>query len=238
LKQVKTIDVAGLIESCSAFRHLTEQQRRELCGKARIEHYHERTLLTAREDRPEYLRYVVSGSIDLVLSTAEGRYSSLPILPGKWATWLGVFGAAPMLCDLWSSANATLVAIPVRDVQRLIGASAPALLEVLNLVGQWTRFLSGWALSHGAYGPEKRMVYLLLLASSDEVGLVQEGRPAPVTQTHISYLGFGSRQRVSRLLRGLAEEGLIEMKYGGVLIRSRAQLERFLAEDPPRRAKE
>ena len=231
---MKSIDLNELMESSKVFRHVTEQQRRELCGKARIEHYHERTLLTERDDWPEYLRYVVSGSIDLVLSTADGGYSSLPILPGKWVTWLGVFGAAPMLCDLWSSANATLVAIPVRDVQRLISGNAPALLDVVHLVGQWTYFLTGWALSHGAYGPEKRLVYLLLLASSDEVGLFREGRPAPVTQTHISYFGFGSRQRVSRLLRSLAEKGLIEMKYGGVLIPSRALLEVYLATENPK----
>jgi len=188
-------------------------------------------LLTDREDRPEYLRYVAHGSLDYVLSTAEGGFSYLPILPGKWMSWIGVFGTAPMMCDLWSSANATLVAIPARDVQRLVGRNASALLAVVDMVGEWTRLLTGWALSFAAYGPEKRLVYLLLLASSDAVALAKEGQAAPVTQTHISQFGFGSRQRVSRLLRSLADKGLIEMKYGGVMIPSRARLEAYLSED-------
>lgn len=196
-----------------------------------MEHYHERTLLTDREDRPEYLRYVVHGSIDYVLSTAEGGFSYLPILPGKWMSWIGVFGTAPMMCDLWSSANATLVAIPARDLLRLVGGNPSALLAVVDMVGEWTRLLTGWALSFAAYGPEKRLVYLLLLASSDAVALAKEGQAAPVTQTHISQFGFGSRQRVSRLLRSLADKGLIEMKYGGVVIPSRARLEAYLSED-------
>lgn len=218
---------------CRVFGRLTEQERRELCGKARVEHYHERTLLTDREDRPEYLRYVVSGSIDYALSTAEGGFSFLPILPGKWMSWIGVFGTAPMMCDLWSSANATFVAIPARDLQRLVGANPAALLEVIDMVGEWTRLLTGWALSFAAYGPEKRLVYLLLLASSDAVALAKEGFAAPVTQTHISQFGFGSRQRVSRLLRSLADKGLIEMTYGGVKIPSRARLEAYLSEEKP-----
>ncbi len=73
------------------------------------------------------------------------------------------------------------------------------------------------------------MFICLLLASSDAVALAREGHAAPVTQTHISQFGFGSRQRVSRLLRGLADKGLIEMKYGGVVIPSRLRLEAFLA---------
>jgi CRP-like cAMP-binding protein len=83
-------------------------------------------------------------------------------------------------------------------------------------------------LSFAAYGPEKRLVYLLLLASSSACAITREGRATPVTQTHISHFGFGSRQRVSRLLRGLAEKGLIEMRYGGVAIPSRARLEKFI----------
>jgi CRP-like cAMP-binding protein len=227
----KSIDLSVIIRSCKVFGRLTEQERRELCGKARVEHYHERTLLTECGDRPEYLRYVVDGSIDYTLSTAEGGLSYLPILPGKWMSWIGVFGASPMTCDLWSSANATFVAIPSREVQRIVGANAAALLEVIDLVGEWTRLLTGWALSFAAFGPEKRLVYLLLLASSDAVALAHEGRAAPVTQTHLSQFGFGSRQRVSRLLRALAEKGLIEMKYGGVVIPSRLRLEAYLSSD-------
>jgi CRP-like cAMP-binding protein len=226
----KKIDLAAIVKSCAVFRHLTEQQRRELCGKSRIEHYHERTLLTEGDERPEYLRYIVSGSVHLVLSTAEGGFSSLPMLADKWASWLAVFGKTPLQHAMWSSANATLVAFPVREVHRLVCGNAASLLEVIELVGERTRFLTGLTLSFAAYGPEKRLVYLLMLASSDGVGMAREGRPTPVTQTDISQFGFGSRQRVSRLLRGLAEKGLIEMKYGGVVIPSRARLAAFMAE--------
>jgi CRP-like cAMP-binding protein len=231
----KNPDILSIVKSCSVFAALSEAQIRDLCGKARVEHYSERTLLTMRGETPEHIRFIVNGSVDLVLSNAEGGYSSLPMLAGKWATWLGCFGSEPLVHDLWSSSAATYVAIPSRDVQKAVDNNADALRQVIEHVGEWTRFLTGWMLSFAAYGPEKRLVYLLLLASSSACAITQEGKPAGVTQTHISQFGFGSRQKVSRLLRGLADLGLIEMKYGGVVIPSRARLEAYIAEEKPKR---
>ncbi len=227
----KTPDVLALLKSCAVFAPLGAAQLRELCGKARIERYSEPTLLTMRGEAPDRIRYIVSGSIDLVLSTEDGGYSSMPMFEGRWATWLGCFGCQPLVHDLWSSHGATYVAFPCRDVQRAVNGNAESLRAVLEHVGEWTRFLTGLLLSFAAYGPEKRLVYLLLLASSKACGITEEGKPAAVTQTHISQFGFGSRQKVSRLLRGLADKGLIEMKYGGVTIPSRAKLEAYISDE-------
>ena len=227
----KSIDALGTLKRSPVFATLTDTQMRQLAGKARIEHFTERTLLTLRGEMPEHIRFIASGSIDLVLSTSEGGYSSLPMFEGRWATWLGCFGAEPLVHDLWSSNDATYVAFPCRDVRMTVANNPDALREVIEQVGDWTRFLTGWMLSFAAYGPEKRLVYLLLLASSDACGITQEGRPAALTQTHISQFGFGSRQKVSRLLRSLAEKGLVETRYGGVAIPSRARLHAYLGDD-------
>jgi CRP/FNR family transcriptional regulator, cyclic AMP receptor protein len=228
----KNLDVFALLQSCDVFAPLGAAQLRELSGKARIERYSEPTLLTMRGEMPDRIRYIVSGSIDLVLSTEDGGFSSMPMFEGRWATWLGCFGSQPLVHDLWSSHGATYVAFPCRDVQRVVNSNAASLRAVLEHVGEWTRFLTGLLLSFAAFGPEKRLVYLLLLASSSACAITKEGKPAAVTQTHISQFGFGSRQKVSRLLRGLADKGLIEMKYGGVTIPSRAKLEAYIAGEP------
>jgi CRP-like cAMP-binding protein len=180
---------------------------------------------------PQHIRFIVSGSIDLVLSTADGGFSCLPMFQGRWATWLGCFGSGPLVHDLWSSNSATYVALPCRDVLKAVENNPAALREVIEHVGEWTRFLTGWMLSFAAYGPEKRLVYLLLLASSNACAITREGQATAVTQTHLSQFGFGSRQKVSRLLRGLAGKGLISTRYGGVVIPSRAKLEAYMADE-------
>jgi CRP-like cAMP-binding protein len=226
----KSVDVHAVLRQSRVFACLSEAQRRELAGKARVEHFADRTLLALRGEMPEYVRYVVSGGIDMVLSTPDGGYSSLPIFQGRWSSWLGCMGAEPIVHDMWSTAPASYVAIPCRDVQKAIGGNAEAMRQVIEEIGVLTRFLTGCVLSFVAYGPEKRIAYLLLLASSVACSLTEEGRLVAVTQTHISQFGFGSRQKVSRLLRGLAEKGLIEVKYGGVAIPSRARLQKFIAD--------
>jgi CRP-like cAMP-binding protein len=227
---VKAIDLHAILRQSRVFACLDEAQRRELAGKARIEHYSERTLLALRGEKPEHVRYVVSGGIDLVLSTPDGGYSSLPIFQGRWSSWLGCMGAEPIVHDMWSTAPASFVAIPCREVRKVVGGNEEAMRQVIEEIGMITRFLTGCVLSYVAYGPEKRIAYLLLLASSAACALTEEGRPVAVTQTHISQFGFGSRQKVSRLLRGLAEKGLIEVRYGGVSIPSRSRLQKFIAE--------
>jgi CRP-like cAMP-binding protein len=226
----KAIDIPAIMGKSRVFGCLSEAHRRDLAGKARVERYAERTLLALRGEMPEHIRYVVSGGIDLVLSTPDGGYSSLPIFQGRWSSWLGCMGAEPLVHDMWSTAPATYVAIPCRDVQKAIGGNAEAMRQVIEEIGELTRFLTGCVLSFVAYGPEKRIAYLLLLASSVACALTEEGRPVAITQTNISQFGFGSRQKVSRLLRSLAEKGLIEVKYGGVAIPSRARLQKFIAE--------
>jgi CRP/FNR family transcriptional regulator, cyclic AMP receptor protein len=229
----KTPDLVALLKTSPVFASLPEPHLRELAGKARIETYADRTLLCQRGEYPEYIRYVVSGGIDMVLSTPDGGYSSLPIFQGRWSSWLGCMGAEPLVHDMWSTAPASYLALPCRDVQKAVADQPAAMRLVIEEIGVLTRFLTGCVLSFAAYGPEKRIVYLLLLASSEACSLTEEGRPAAVTQTHISQFGFGSRQRVSRLLRGLADKGLIEMRYGGVSVPSRARLVAYLADDAP-----
>ncbi len=231
-------DPLAVLKNSPVFSLLSETQLRELAGKARVEHYAERTLLNQRGEMAEYIRWICSGSVDLVLSTEEGGYSSLPMFEGRWVTWTCCFGSEPLMFDLWSSASATVVAFPNRDVQKALVSNAGALLKVIGELGENTLFLTSWMLSFSAYAPEKRLVYLLLLASPRASSLANDGKPSPfpVTQTHISQFGFGSRQKVSRLLRSLANRGLIEMKYGCVVIPSRARLEEFISQPTPPRA--
>jgi CRP-like cAMP-binding protein len=229
----KAIDITGILKSCSVFADLGESALRELNGKARVEHFSERTLLNLRGEKQDYLRYVISGSVDMVLSTADGGYSCLPVLPGRWATWLGCFGAEPLVHDLWSSAHATAVAFPCRDLQKAVADNPQALQQVIERVGEWSRFLTGWMLSFSVYAPEKRLAYLLLLASSKACGIAHEGEPTALTQAHIGQFGFGSRQKVGRLLRSLADRGLIGTRYGAIVIPSRAKLEAFISDSAP-----
>jgi CRP-like cAMP-binding protein len=220
-------DVLANLEHSEVFRLLPAEVLREVAVMARMERYHERTLLVPLGHVPEHIRYVISGSVDLTLSSADGRMASLPILPGQWATWLGCFSSSPVPHEIWSSKSAVFLAFPNHVVRKVVSSEPRAMLEVIEKICYTLRFLIAWTLSATAFSAEKRLAYLLLVASSGSAQTAPEAEAA-ITQTQLAQLGFGSRQRVGRLLLNLKKHNLIDMKYGCIIIPSRENLKAFI----------
>jgi CRP/FNR family transcriptional regulator, cyclic AMP receptor protein len=220
-------DALHALRSSPVFRALPESTLAGLAAKAKLERYESRTQLAARGGLLESFRYVVSGSVNLSLSSVEGVSGTLPILPGKWATWLGCFMKAPLPHDLWSSKSAVLIAFPLRDVRAVLSQSPDALLRVIDELGEIQRSLVIWNLATTAFSPEKRLAYFLFKAFSGELLVNPDTDATAITQEEIGHFGFGSRQRVARLLRELEGRGLLELKYGAIGVPSLEKLQKF-----------
>ena len=184
----------------------------------------------ASNERPEHLRYVHRGGIELTFSTIDGRVASLPrIRPGEWATWLGCFRDEPQKNDIWSTPSSVLVAFPVHAVRDALVKNPQALLAVIDLIGDRTRTLVQWTLSANVAAPEQRLARMILAVMT---GTGDQGGPSQVrmTQEHLGNLGLGSRQRVARLLRKLVQRKLIQAHYGVIYVPSRRKLRKFAAQ--------
>lgn len=194
-----------------------------LAAAAMTEHYRQPTLLASRGTHARKIWYVASGSVDLTLTSAEGGVARLPITQGYWATWAGCFGSQPLQFDFWSSRAATLVAFP-RDIVLDAFAKRPeALLQVIELLSENVTVFNAWILSTTILSAEQRLAYLLLVLSARARAAGSEA--LEVTQEQLGMLGIGTRQRVSRLLGGLAKRGLIRIENGRIDIVSRQRLE-------------
>jgi CRP-like cAMP-binding protein len=220
-------DALHALRSSPVFRALPEQALVNLASKAKVERYGQRTQLAARGGLLDSFRFVVSGSVNLALSSVEGASGTLPILPGKWATWLGCFMKAPLPHDLWSSKSAVLISFPLHDVRAILSQSPDALLRVIEELGEIQRSLAIWNLATTAFAPEKRLAFFLFKAFSGELLVNPDTDVTAITQEEIGHFGFGSRQRVARLLRDLARLGLVELKYGAIRVPSLERLQAF-----------
>ncbi len=223
-------DLLYVLRTSDVFRQLTVAARQELAAMGRVEQYRESTLLTPQGATPDYIRYVVAGSVNLTYTTPDGKIAALPIFRGNWATWLGCIVPSPIDYAIWTSKSATLVAFPAAAVRRHVVASPEALVNVIGSIGRTMRFLVVWALQTSVLTPDKRLASLLLLATemaSSEAFKVAQIR---ISQEQFGHLGLGTRQRVGRLLRDLAARGLVEMKYGQVMIPSREKLTAYIEE--------
>ncbi|MBI1407643.1 MAG: helix-turn-helix domain-containing protein [Caulobacter sp.] len=201
-----------------------------LAGLAREEHYTDRSLLTARGATPDRLWHVLEGSVELGLYSEAGRPALLaPIMAGGWATWLGCFHRAPLPHDLWTGPNTRLLAFPAAAVRRL-GQDCPAILPaVINRIGERMRDLIGWSLAASLSDPERRLANLLAVSARGVSASGDGSVELALTQDRLAAMGFGTRQRVARLIRALTDRGLVEGRYGRIRICSPEALDAFAA---------
>jgi CRP-like cAMP-binding protein len=220
------IDALTVLKRSDVFGLLTVDVLANLAGLAKTEHYAHRSLIVPQGRPPEYLRFIVSGSVDLTLSSQDGGVASLPITAGRWATWAGAFSRAPLPHEMWSSKAAQFIAFPSQAVREAVAAHPEALLRVIDRMGETMRFLIAWTLSTTLFTPEKRLAYLLFQAVmfSDPSGTANS---TTITQQQLAQLGLGTRQRVARLLRVLEKQELIKIDYRSVVIPSRERLRQF-----------
>ncbi len=221
-------DAATVLRNCRVFDSVADEQLLRLSAQARIEEYSERTLLVANRCVPDVLRHVLVGRVDLSLNSEDGRAASLPIGPGKWATWLGCMLPEPIEHEMWSAAGSRYLSFPSSSVRKAIENDPVALRKVITLIGSTTRLLIGWSLASTMFAPDKRVAYALL-------AIVGEGEKAGeavrLTQEQIGEMGLGSRQRVSRILHTLQDKGLVEIGYGTVTLPSPKRLAAFVFGD-------
>lgn len=223
----KAVEPFEILRSCAVFAHLEEASLSGLAKLARREVHSQRTLLVANRSTPQHLRYVVRGRVDLTLVSDDGRAASLPAGPGKWATWLGCFHPAPIEHEMWSAAGSEYLAFPAVAVRKAVENNPRALMEVIRLIGDTTRTLIGWALASTLFTPEKRVAYALMaIVGSQKAN--EAATPMRITQEQIGQMGLGTRQRVSRILKALADRGLVELSYGSIGVVSAERLASFI----------
>lgn len=220
-------DPLAILESSDTFSLLPTQALRDLASLARVERYQTRSLLVGQGRKPEHIRYIVEGYIDLLLTTPDGRSTALPLFAGSWATWLGCISEKPLPHEMWSSKSAVFVAFPRQQARDAIVSHQAALLSALEHIGDSNRYLMAWALGVNLHAPEKRLAYLLAVLARALDAAATHGGEMPITHEQIGQLGFGSRQRVGRLLAAIERRGLIETGYGEIIIPSWQRLIAF-----------
>ena len=218
-------EALAVLEKCAVFKAVPAPSLVKLAGLARTEVFENRTLLVANRARPEHLRHVAAGRIDLSLTNAEGQTASLPVGAGRWATWLGCFHPEPIEHEIWAAPGTRALAFPAREVRQTVSEHPQALMTVIGLIGDTTRLLIGWALASTLFSPQQRLAYMLLSMGGSRNA---EGEAMRITQEQIGQMGLGTRQRVSRILHELAGLGLVSVDYGRVSIPSPDRLSDFV----------
>lgn len=204
---------------------------RTLCALARQQRFAMPTLLCAAGSPPSQLYYVVEGSIELVARRASGEeYVVSYVSAGGWATWLNCFMDIPAEHDLYSSAHASLLALPIGEVRRFCEQHPQVYPRIIQHVGRRMRLVLEWTGQSAMARPAQRMAKLLqVMAMEQSPGAAQA--TVRMTQARLASLARCSRQTANALIAELQAQGLVQAAYGRYELPDIAALAAFAARE-------
>lgn len=201
-----------------------------LAKSVRFEEYKTPTLLNTAGESVAHLRYVIVGHmVHRPVSSTGGFVESNSIGPAQWYSWAQVLGESISTQDIWSSADAAFLAFPSETVRAIALENPTIYPKVLQAV--YKRFSAAqdfiW---QRALGNDAKIIAQLLLLNC-AMGDGQRNVEVSATQTALGKLAGWPRQKVSRILRGLAADNLIKLDYGIVTVLDRENLHVFVRQE-------
>lgn len=173
-------------------------------------------------DRTDFVYFVLTGSLKVVVSDEDGREVILSILgQGELFGEMGMFGEQPRSATVVAVTPSDLVMIAKHDFRRIMQEHFEVAWRIMcNLADRLRnadRKIESLALMD-VYGRVAR----LLLEMSEEVGgetvVVRK-----ITKQDIAKMIGASREMVSRVMKDLCTQGLIEETDHGIVLRDRLQ---------------
>ena len=202
-----------------------------LCASARHLRFDIPTLLCAAGSPATHLYYVVEGSIELVARRAGGEEFVVSyVAQGGWATWLNCFMDVPAEHDLYSSASASLIALPVGTVRSFCERHPQVYPAIIQHIGRRMRLVLEWTSQSAMAGPAQRMAKLLHVMAMEQNPDATQAT-IRMTQARLASLARCSRQTANALIAELQTLGMVRAAYGRYELPDIVALAAFAAGD-------
>jgi CRP/FNR family cyclic AMP-dependent transcriptional regulator len=171
-------------------------------------------------DRTDFVYIILSGSLKVLVNDEEGREVILSILgPGELFGEMGVIDDTPRSASVVAATSAELVVITKSDFKRVMQENFDVSLYIMRNLAHRLRLadrkIESLALLD-VYGRVAR----LLLENAEKVGdeMVVTKK---ITKQDMAKMIGASREMVSRVMKDLAAQGLIEEGNGRIVLRER-----------------
>ena len=173
-------------------------------------------------DRTDFVYFVLTGSLKVVVSDEDGREVILSILgQGELFGEMGIFGEHPRSASVVAVVPADLVMVAKNDFRQVLEDNFEIAWRIMcNLADRLRnadRKIESLALMD-VYGRVAR----LLIEMSEEVN-GQAVVVRKITKQDIAKMIGASREMVSRVMKDLSTQGLIEETDHGIVLRERLE---------------
>ncbi|WP_323002966.1 Crp/Fnr family transcriptional regulator [Denitromonas sp.] len=173
-------------------------------------------------DAPDYVYFVLTGSLKVLVSDEDGREVILTILgQGELFGEMGMFDEQPRSASVVAVMPSDLVMISKHDFKQLMRDDFDIAWRIMSNLADRLRNADRKIESLALMDVYGRVAHLLL-----EMGEEQDGEMIVVrkiSKQDIAKMIGASREMVSRVMKDLGLQGLIEETPRGIILRDRIQ---------------
>ena len=173
-------------------------------------------------DRSDFVFFVLTGSLKVVVSDEDGREVILSVLgQGELFGEMGMFGEQPRSASVVAVVPSDLVMIAKHDFRAILQDNFDVAWRIMSNLADRLRTADRKIESLALMDVYGRVARLLLEMSEDVNGSAVVVRK--ITKQDIAKMIGASREMVSRVMKDLAGQGLIEETEQGIVLRERLQ---------------
>jgi CRP/FNR family cyclic AMP-dependent transcriptional regulator len=171
-------------------------------------------------DRTDFVYLILSGSLKVLVSDEEGREVILSMLgPGELFGEMGVLDENPRSATVVAAAPSELIVISKSDFKRCLQENFEVALYIMRNLVQRLRTADRKIESLALMDVYGRVARLLLEMAENIDGQMVVTRK--ISKQDIAKMIGASREMVSRVMKDLHVQGLIEEGKGRILLRER-----------------
>ena len=199
---------------------LSRATQLELARHCRIARFDSNSLVLARGEEMRFAGVILRGGLRSAVNGYDGHELSMSVLRrGAFYGWVGLMEPTPSPWDMYAQGPTEILAIQMPDFRRVMKSFPELNTIVAEALSAKLRkaFNHMYILTLDTLQDRLRRT-LVMLAGDREMFLESEVPSIRITQESLGSFVRCSRPTVNKLLRNLEKEGLIELRYGEIVI--------------------
>ena len=208
------------LKTFSLFQGLPDEALARVAAVAGMRRYPRSCHVLDAGDECDHVYFVLTGSVKVLVSGDGGRDAILGLL-GRGSVFgeMAMFGARPRSASVVTAEPSDLVQIPVQDFRRLMQENFDLAWRVMCLLADRLREADRKIESLSLRDVHARVEELLReMAEPVADGSLVAAR---ITKQDIARMVGASREMVSRVMRDLGRDGVVEERGDGIWLKNR-----------------
>jgi CRP/FNR family transcriptional regulator, cyclic AMP receptor protein len=213
---------AESLRQCALFAGLSDAALRELTRLLRRRRFRRNEVIFHQGDPGDALHIVASGSVKVVLPSAEGDEAIIATLrPGDFFGELSLLDSAPRSATVVALEPSETMTLPNLVFHDVLGADPGLRDALLAGLARELRRLTGHVEELHFLDLAGRLAMRLSRLARETDPVSREVRlDWPYTQSDLASMIGGTRQSVNKLLAGLVDDGLVAIERDTLVIRN------------------